>query len=418
MPAPRKFDDETRARAVRLYQDRIRENGDSKVEARRQVGALLGINPATLRNWIERDEVDTGMRPGIPSEVDAEVKALRRRVVELERANEILKTASAFFAPGGARPPTQVIVSFIDRYRRRFGVEPICAVLTLHGCSIAPSTYYARRGCRVSPAVLAEAYLVNTLVDLFVANRRVYGVRKLWHAMRRAGHQIGRDAVARLMRIAGIRGAVRGRHRIRTTDSDRTAARHPDLVGRNWAGPSAPDQLWVADFTYVWTLAGFVYVALLTDVYSRRILGWRVSTSKATPLVTSVLEQAVFTRRRHNMQFTPTGLVHHSDAGSQYVSLAFTEALVEAGIAGSIGSVGDALDNALMESTIGLYKTELIDNHHRTWTGRAEVERETAAWVHWYNTSRLHSATGYTPPIEFEHHHHPHQPATQHTAAA
>jgi transposase InsO family protein len=207
------------------------------------------------------------------------------------------------------------------------------------------------------------------------------------------------------MRIAGITGAVRGRHHTVTTRREPAAARHPDLVKRGWHEPTAPDRLWVADFTYVWTPAGFVYVALLTDVYSRRILGWRVSTSKATPLVTSVLEQAVFTRRRQ-LQFTATGLIHHSDAGSQYVSLAFTEALRDAGIAGSIGTVGDALDNALMESTIGLYKTELIDNHDRSWTGRADVERATAAWVHWYNHTRLHSSISYSPPIQFENHYH------------
>lgn len=152
----------------------------------------------------------------------------------------------------------------------------------------------------------------------------------------------------------------------------------------------------------MWTLAGFCYVALLTDVYSRRILGWRVTTSKTTPLVMSTLEQALFTRRRTDSRFTATGLVHHSDAGSQYTSIAFTEALLEAGITGSIGSVGDALDNALMESTIGLYKTELIDRHDTSWTGRAEVERETASWVHWYNTTRLHSSIQYRPPVEYE----------------
>ncbi|TBM92892.1 IS3-like element ISMsm1 family transposase, partial [Mycolicibacterium smegmatis] len=165
--------------------------------------------------------------------------------------------------------------------------------------------------------------------------------------------------------------------------------------------PVRPDQWWVADFTYTWTLAGFVYTAFCVDVFSRRILGWRVMSTKATPLVTSVLEQAVFTRRRTDFRFTTTGLVHHSDAGSQYTSLAFTDALRDSGIAGSIGSVGDALDNALMESAIGLYKTELIDRH-QSWTGRAEVERETAAWVHWYNTDRLHSSLSYQSPIDYE----------------
>lgn len=296
-----------------------------------------------------------------------------------------------------------MIVAYIDAYRDRFGVEPICRVLSEHGMQIAPSTYRAAVKQRVSPAALAEAYLVNDLVDSFRANRRVYGVRKCWHELRRAGHDVGRDQVARLMRIAGIGGAVRGKHTtITTRRGEQGAPRHPDRIGRAWNTAVRPDQWWVADFTYVWTLAGFCYVALLTDVYSRRILGWRVTTSKTTPLVMSVLEQALFTRRRADSRFTATGLVHHSDAGSQYTSIVFTDALIEAGIAGSIGSVGDALDNALMESTIGLYKTELIDRHERCWTGRAELERETASWVHWYNSTRLHSSIGYAPPVEYE----------------
>lgn len=302
-----------------------------------------------------------------------------------------------------------MIVCYIDGHRTRFGVEPICRVLSAHGMQIAPSTYYAAVKTRVSPGDLADAYLANALLDLFRANRSVYGVRKLWPAMRRAGHDVGRDQVARLMRIVGIAGVVRGTHTTVTTTrggAAQSAPRHPDLIDRAWDTPTRPDQWWVADFTYVWTLAGFCYVALLTDVYSRRILGWRVATSKTTPLVLSVLEQALFTRRRADAQFTATGVVHHSDAGSQYTSFAFTDALVDAGIAGSIGSVGDALDNALMESTIGLYKTELIDRHPRSWSGRAEVERETASWVHWFNTTRLHSSIDYLPPTEYEQHYH------------
>jgi putative transposase len=277
-----------------------------------------------------------------------------------------------------------VIVDYIDAYRHRFGVDPICAVLTEHGMPIAPSTYYAAKARGpVSPAALAEAHAAHAVHTVFWANRGLYGVRKMWHAMKRAGHDMGRDQVARLMRICGISGAVRGKRRTITTTTDHGAARHPDLIERQWGSPTRPDQWWVADFTYTWTLAGFVYTAFCVDVFSRRILGWRVMSTKATPLVTSVLEQAVFTRRRTDFRFTTTGLVHHSDAGSQYTSLAFTDALTESGIAGSIGSVGDALDNALMESAIGLYKTELIDRH-RSWTGRVEVERETAAWVHWF----------------------------------
>ncbi|AMY20334.1 hypothetical protein A3Q40_02971 [Rhodococcus sp. PBTS 1] len=275
-------------------------------------------------------------------------------------------------------------------------------MLTEHGTKIAPSTYYAakKRGT-VSAAALVEAYAANTVHTMFVANRRLYGVRKMWHTMKRAGHDVGRDQVGRLMSICGAVGVVRGRRRTITTERDDRAPRHPDLIDRRWALPDRPDQWWVADFTYCWTLAGFVYTSFVVDVFSRRILGWRVMTTKATPLVTGVLEQALFTRRRADFAFTATGLVFHSDAGSQYTSIALSEALAESGIAGSIGSVGDALDNALMESTIGLYKSELIDRQ-RSWTGRAEVERETAAWVHWFNTTRVHSSIGYTSPIEYE----------------
>jgi transposase InsO family protein len=295
-----------------------------------------------------------------------------------------------------------VIVDYIDTHRDRFGVDPICSVLAEHGLPIAPSTYYAAkvRG-PVSDAVWAEAHAANTVHGLYVAHRRLYGVRKMWHAMKHAGHDVGRDQVGRLMRICGIQGIVRGKRHTVTTTADPGAPRHPDLIERQWGAPNRPDQWWVADFTYVWTLQGFVYTAFCVDVFSRRILGWRVMSTKATPLVTSVLEQAVFTRRRTDFRFTTTGLVHHSDAGSQYTSLAFTDALRDSGIAGSIGSVGDALDNALMESAIGLYKTELI-NRGKSWSGRAEVERETATWVHWYNTTRLHSSLDYLSPTAHE----------------
>jgi putative transposase len=298
-------------------------------------------------------------------------------------------------------------VDYIRTYADRFGVEPICTVLSEHGVPIAPSTYYAHaeRGFGPTEAELGDAYAADTLVTLWRENRGVYGQLKLWHAARRAGHLWGRDQVARLMGIAGISGVRRGRRSTVTTRRDETAPRHPDHVKRAWDTPTAPDQWWVADFSYVWTYAGFCYVSFVTDVFSRRILGWRVTTSKQTPLVLSALEQALFTRRRTSMDFTAHGLVHHSDAGSQYTSLAFTEALLEAGITGSIGTVGDALDNALMESTIGLFKTEVIDHEQRSWTGWRDVERAVASWVHWYNHSRLHSSIGYLPPVEYENYH-------------
>ena len=296
------------------------------------------------------------------------------------------------------------MIAYVREYAGRFGVEPILTVLNEHGIGVAPSTYYAyaHRGFGPSARDLDDAYAANELFDLWVRNRRLYGRRKLWKAALRAGMQLGRDQVERLMRICGISGIRRGRRTTVTTVTDPKAARHPDHVQRRWAWPSPPDQWWVADITYVWTLAGFCYVSFITDVYSRRILGWRVMTSRTTPLVLSALEQSLFTRRRTNVEFTTTGLLHHSDAGSQYVSLAFTEELRDAGITGSIGSVGDALDNALMESTIGLFKTEVIGHERASWAGWRQVEQATASWVHWYNTERLHSSIKDLPPVEYE----------------
>lgn len=269
--------------------------------------------------------------------------------------------------------------------------------------AIAPSTYYDRQARPVTDAEWADAHAANRVLDYYRLDRSLYGSDKLWSAMRRDGIDIGRDQVARLMGILGIVGITRSKeHRTTTTISDRKAPRHPDLIQRAWSTPTRPDQWWVADFTYVWTLRGFCYTSFVTDVYSRRILGWRVSSSKATPLVTSALEQALFTRRRTDARFTSKGLVFHSDAGSQYTAIVFTQALADAGIAPSIGTVGDALDNALMESTIGLYKTELVRRHPRTWSGAAELERETADWVHWFNSRRIHTSIGRVPPIEYE----------------
>jgi len=295
-----------------------------------------------------------------------------------------------------------VIVAYIDCYRDGFGVEPICRVLTEHGVQIAPSTYRAAVQAPVSASDLADAYLANEVVDCFRANRSVYGVRKLWHQLRRAGHDVGRDQVGRLMRIAGIEGVVRGAHRTRTTRRDAAAPRHPDLLDRAWDTPTGPDQL-VGRRLQLRVDAGRV---LLRRAAHRRVLaadprlaGHHVQDHTAGAVHPGAGAVHPAQGRR---PVRPDGLVHHSDAGSQYTSIAFTDALIEAGIAGSIGSVGDALDNALMESTIGLYKTELIDRHDRSWTGRAEIETETAAWVHWYNTTRLHSAIGYLPPVAYE----------------
>jgi putative transposase len=190
-------------------------------------------------------------------------------------------------------------------------------VLSQHDLPIAPSTYWARKAQPVSDAGWDDAQMANAALDVWRANRSLYGADKLATAMRKAGYDVGRDQVARLMKILGIEGVRRGKHRTVTTRRDPSAVRHPDLIGRAWSTPTRPDLWWVADFTYVWTLEGFVYTSFVTDVCSRRILGWRVSSSKATPLVISALEQALFTRRRHDGRFTSKGLVFHSDAGSQ-----------------------------------------------------------------------------------------------------
>jgi len=293
-------------------------------------------------------------------------------------------------------------------------------VLSEHDIPIAPSTYYAfrARGFGPSEADLADAYTANQLHQWWTEHRRLYGRRKLWKLVRRKGLLLGRDQVERLMTIVGITGVRRGRRTTVTTRRNDTAPRHPDHVQRRWGWPTRPDQWWVADFTYVWTPAGFCYVSFITDVFSRHILGWRVTTSKETPLVTSALQQALFTRRRTGFAFTADGLVHHSDAGSQYTSLAFSEALLEAGIAGSIGTVGDALDNALMESTIGLFKTEVIDHEQQIWTDWRQVENATASWVHWFNHERLHSSIGDIPPVEYEHTHYDSPQGTDNPVAA
>lgn len=296
------------------------------------------------------------------------------------------------------------MIAYIREYADRFGVEPICAVLAEHEITIAPSTYWAhaKRGFGPTNAELDDAYAANELFDLWVANRRLYGRRKLWKTAHRAGKPWGRDQVERLMKILGVDGVRRGKRHTITTQADPKAPRHPDHIKRQWGAPTAPDTWWVADFTYVWTPNGFCYVSFVTDVFSRRILGWRVTTSKTTPLVLSALEGAMATRRRSSFEFTTDGLLHHSDAGSQYTSLAFTEALMEAGITGSIGTVGDALDNALMESTIGLFKTEVIFHEREIWHTWRQVEQATASWVYWYNHQRLHSSIGDIPPVEYE----------------
>ena len=271
-------------------------------------------------------------------------------------------------------------------------------MLTDFGVQIAPSTYYAARARPPSPRAIRDDQLKKEIMRVFVDNYSVYGARKVWWALNRDGIRVGRGRVERLMRALGLTGAVRGRT-VRTTVSDPDAERAADLVKRQFAA-GAPNRLWVADFTYVATWSGTVYVAFAIDVFSRRIVGWSASMSKETDLVLDAIDMGL-RLRRYRETVEHGKLVHHSDAGSQYTSFRFTQHLVDAGIDASIGTVGDALDNALAESTIGLFKTELI-KRLGPWHNLREVAAATAAWVDWYNNRRLHGACGGRPPVEYE----------------
>jgi putative transposase len=284
-----------------------------------------------------------------------------------------------------------VIVEFIDANRDEFGVEPICTTLR-----VAPSTYYAAKSRPLSARSLRDGVLVPILVALWTANYRVYGAHKLWKAARRAGHEIGRDQVARLMRIANIQGVSRKR-RLRTTRPDPEAPRPADLVKRQFTA-ERPNALWVTDLTYVPTWSGVAYVCFIVDAFSRMIVGWRVAAHMRTDMVLDALEMARWSRGT-NLE----GLRCHSDAGSQFTSVRYGERLAELGALPSIGSIGDSFDNALAESVNGLYKSELIRGPGQgPWKTIEDVELATLGWVHWHNTERLHGYLNDVPPAEFE----------------
>jgi putative transposase len=285
------------------------------------------------------------------------------------------------------------MVSFIDAHRAQYGVEPICRVLP-----IAPSTYYEQKQREADPTRLPartqrDTALCGSIRRVWDENYRVYGARKVWRQMHREGTVVARCTVERLMRKLSLQGAVRGR-RFKTTVGDSAAARPSDLVQRDFSA-RRPNQLWVADLTYVPTWNGFAFVAFVIDVYARKIVGWSTSHSLRTDLALEALEQALHAR--------PVGpdLVHHSDRGTQYVSIRYTSRLADAGIEPSVGSVGDSYDNALAETVIGLYKTELI-RARGPWKNVSVVEYATLEWVDWFNNRRLLEPIGYVPPAEFE----------------
>jgi putative transposase len=283
------------------------------------------------------------------------------------------------------------MVSFIDTHRAEYGVESICAELP-----IAPSQYYEHKAREADPARLPlqrGRLLAPEIRRVYEENFHVYGVRKVWRQLGREDFAVARCTVERLMRSLGIQGAVRGR-KCRTTIPDDSAERPLDRVNRQFQA-NRPNQLWVADLTYVATWAGFVYVAFVVDVFARRIIGWRAARSMHAELVLDALEQALWSRSGIE------GVVHHSDRGSQYLSIRYSERLAEAGAQPSVGSVGDSYDNALAETIIGLYKTEVI--HRRgPWRHLEAVEYATLEWVDWFNHRRLLEPIGHIPPAELE----------------
>lgn len=287
------------------------------------------------------------------------------------------------------------MIAFIDDHRDAYGVEPICRVLP-----IAPSTYHDHTARRADPGKLAartqqDMALKPEIARVFAEHFEVYGARKVWRQMLREGFTVARCTVERLMRDMGLQGAVRGKP-VRTTISDKAAPCPLDHVNRVFAAP-APNMLWLSDFTYVSTWTGFVYVAFIIDAYARRIVGWRVSRTAHASFVLDALEQALHERRPAHRG----GLVHHSDRGSQYVSIRYTERLAEAGIEPSVGSVGDSYDNALAETINGLYKAEVI--HRRgPWRSFEAVEFATLEWVDWFNNRRILEPIGNIPPAEAE----------------
>ncbi|HID2346284.1 TPA: IS3 family transposase, partial [Escherichia coli] len=376
---------EVRQRAVRMVLESQSEY-DSQWATICSIAPKIGCTPETLRVWVRQHERDTGGGDGGLTTAERQrLKELERENRELRRSNDILRQASAYFGEGGVRPPLEKVMPLLDKLRKLYGVGPVCSEL-----HIAPSTYYHCQQQRHHPdkrsaRAQRDDWLKKEIQRVYDENHKVYGVRKVWRQLLREGIRVARCTVARLMAVMGLAGVLRGK-KVRTTIS-RKAVAAGDRVNRQFVA-ERPDQLWVADFTYVSTWRGFVYVAFIIDVFAGYIVGWRVSSSMETTFVLDALEQALWARR-------PSGTVHHSDKGSQYVSLAYTQRLKEAGLLASTGSTGDSYDNAMAESINGLYKAEVI--HRKSWKNRAEVELATLTWVDWYNNRRLLERLGHTP---------------------
>ncbi|END3731842.1 IS3 family transposase, partial [Escherichia coli] len=380
-----RFSPEVRQRAIRMVLE-SQDEYDSQWAAICSIAPKIGCTPETLRVWVRQHERDTGSGDGGLTTAERQrLKELERENRELRRSNDILRQASAYFCEGGVRPPLEKIMPLLDKLREQYGVGPVCSEL-----HIAPSTYYHCQQQRHHPDKRSaraqhDDWLKKEIQRVYDENHQVYGVRKVWRQLLREGIRVARCTVARLMAVMGLAGVLRGK-KVRTTVS-RKAVAACDRVNRQFVA-ERPDQLWVADFTWVSTWQGFVYVAFIIDVFAGYIVGWQVSSSMETTFVLDALEQALWARR-------PSGTIHHSDKGSQYVSLAYTQRLKEAGLLASTGSTGDSYDNAMAESINGLYKAEVI--HRKSWKNRTEVELATLTWVDWYNNRRLLERLGHIP---------------------
>ncbi|HEX4672156.1 MAG TPA: IS3 family transposase [Solirubrobacteraceae bacterium] len=382
MARPKKYPDELIARGVRLALESERPIA--------HIAADLGMHPETLRKKVRQAEADSGARPELTSSSEREeLKRLRRENYELRRANEILKSASVFFCQGARRGPDEVS-RYIDGYRGRFGVEPICRTL-----EVSASAYYQRKTGWRSARAVDDERLLEKIRKVHVDNYEAYGYRRTWKALGRAGEQVPRCQVQRLMAAHGIRGAKRRGRPWKTTRPDPLAHRRPDLVERDFTA-SAPNELWVADLTYLRCWEGVVFFSFVIDVYSRRIVGWQFASHMRTDLVLDALRMALGRRGPG----ADVELVHHSDRGSQYTSIDYTQTLADHGVLASVGSVGDAYDNALAESFVDSFKTELIAD--RVWRTRSQLELAIVEYVGWFNDARLHEALGDLPPAEFE----------------
>ena len=396
-PTTRRYSPEEKAAAVRMVRTLRAELGTEHGTVQR-VASQLGYGTESVRSWVRQADIDEGHVPGVEHERRGEDEGPRAGGPRAQASQRDLEEGSQFLR-GGARPPAQEVAAFIDANRddvvagRRLGVELICSVL-----QVAPSSYYEFKNRQPSARSQRDEVMGPVVRQLWEDNFRVYGARKVWKAARRAGHDVGRDQVARLMRTAGIEG-VRRTKRVRTTKPDPGVPRHPDLVGRDFTA-TAPNQLWVTDLTFVPTWAGVAYVCFIIDAYSRMIVGWRVASHMRTTMVLDAIEMARWSRGTQL-----TGLRCHSDAGSQFTSIRYGERLAEIGAVPSIGTVGDIFDNALAETVNGYYKAELIRGparEGRPWKTVEDVELATLSWVHWHNHDRLHGYLNDIPPAEFE----------------